>query len=142
MNPHGLFRTDEPPGGDYVRYIESLAGPPPADVERAARELARRLERGEASAGPAVNEGVTRAEAPTGAAGTARAGRGGMRQAPGLRQALSRALVVIGALLLGLGLLAPEAIPLVPGLVLLVAGLAIGRKAGHRPGRTTLHTDS
>ena len=147
MSLHGLLRTDEPPDGDYVRYIESLVGRPPEDAERAAREHARRLEQADSSAGwPGIERGPrTRPEhgaRPPAAGGTMRVGQGATRAPPALRQAFSRVLVVIGALLVALGLIAPEAIAMTPGILLLVAGLAIGRNAGRRAVRASRDTAS
>ena len=128
MSFHGLYRTDEPPDGDFVRYIESLVGRTPSDVEEAAKELALRLDRHAPAARPsAARPSGARPPAPTPTAAD--------RPGPGLRDAFSRVLVVIGGLLLGLGLIAPDALSMMPGIILLVAGLAIGRQAGRRARR-------
>lgn len=156
MNFQGRLGTDEPPDGDYVRYIEALVGEPPEDAERAAIELAQRL----AARRPLTQPvDLTVAQPPTGASGDdrrggehgpARAGRSApdigfgasapvptttVRRVPSLRQGFARVLVVIGALLLGLALIAPSAISMAPGIVLLISGLAIGRRSRRRAAR-------
>ena len=142
MNFHGHQGTDELPDGDYVRYIRSLVGDPPEDVEQAARELARRI----GDRRPAIESADPDPVAPAAPAGArvpapvptpATVARHG----PTLRQAFSRVLVVIGVVLAGLGLVAPDAVSMMPGVILLFAGLAIGRgdaRAARRPsqGRT------
>ncbi|MFA7506162.1 MAG: hypothetical protein WCZ28_15790 [Burkholderiaceae bacterium] len=137
MNFHGQLHADEPPGGDYVRYIESLVGDPPEDAERAAVELVQRLADRQPVPAPADRSApaIASAAVPAAASASASASAPTVRRVPTLREGFSRVLVVIGALLIGLGLLAPEAISMMPGIILLVAGLAIGRKAGRRPAR-------
>ncbi len=160
MSFHGHFRTDEPPGGDYVRYIESLVGGPPEDAEQAAIELAQRLGSrqpltapldltatpvpvpavGQGRAHGNANDGALRAVA-LGADGTPGATATGAtmatRRAPTpLRQLFSRILVLAGAALVGLGFIAPEAVSMAPGIILLFAGFAVGRQAGRRGART------
>ncbi|MEB2317914.1 MAG: hypothetical protein OZ935_04515 [Pseudomonadota bacterium] len=160
---HGHLHTDEPPGGDYVRYLESLVGGPPEDAEQAAAELARRLAGrrpmtqpldlvtpgggagNKAGAGPAVDSGrvdaagtgvPTRAPAAiparTPAAITPRPG-------PSLRLLVSRLLIAVGAISLGLVFMGLGEISMVPGAILLIAGVAIGprtsRLARTRSGR-------
>ncbi|MEZ5727537.1 MAG: hypothetical protein R3E48_05700 [Burkholderiaceae bacterium] len=48
MESSRLASADEPPDGDFVRYVESLVGSLPSDPEVAAREQSRRMARGAA----------------------------------------------------------------------------------------------
>lgn len=154
MSFHGYLRTDEPAGGDYVRYIEALVGGPPEDAERAAVELVQRLANrrplsepldltivpapasghGRASGntvGGTVVAGSTDADSAvptTGAAMTP-------RPAPGLRQLVSRLMIIGGAVLVGLAFIAPEVVSIAPGAILLFAGFTIGRQVRQRAAR-------
>lgn len=150
MSFHGYPVTDEPPGGDYVRYIESLVGGPPENAEAAGIELAERLAARapltqplDLTAAPAPAS-LTRAfdrtagEAPTGSVSA----KGTLpptttpRPAAPLREKLSPLLIFAGAALIGLGFLAPEVVSIAPGFILLFAGFIIGSSARRRAVRT------
>jgi len=133
---HGHLHTDEPPGGDYVRYIESLVGGPPEDAEQAAAELALRLAGRRPMTQP-LDLSTDQAPAAAGVLATGPALPAAIgRSVPSPRRLLSRLLIIAGAALIGLGFVAPGTVSMVPGILLLFAGFSIGGRADRKAART------
>ncbi len=145
--------SNEPPDGDFARYVEALVGKPPEDPTSAAWALSQRLR----NARVAIETGTTVAEAraattPMTSTGVAEAlanapatsagddSRSGVERslaatAPAMLAALARGvstvLIVAGAAWIALAMFAQDhlAIDPLPGVVALFAGIFVRRKA-------------
>ena len=151
--------SNEPPDGDFARYVEALVGKPPEDPASAAWALSQRLR----NARVAIETGATVAEAraattPMTSSGAADvlanapatpAGSGATQSGVGrslgavtatatlaaVARGVSTVLIFAGAAWIAVAMLAPDhlAIDPLPGVVALFAGIFVRRKATIAP---------